>query len=146
MVHIKRLLKVFLIGSIFVLAGCTKIGTGQKSPYGNDVNQLEGVSIDLDETEFKTSGNTLDLKIHNTSDEEYYYGAEYSLEYLEDDVWHTIETEDDMAVIAIAYVLVPNDTNTDKIDLSFYEPLRPGTYRIIKMIGDEPLTAEFTVK
>lgn len=142
----KRLLKVFLIGSIFVLAGCAKTVIGQESPYGNDVNQLEGVSMDLDETEFKTSGNTLDLKIHNTSDEEYYYGAGYSLEYLEDDVWHTIETEDDMMVIAIAYILLANDTNTDKIDLSFYEPLRQGTYRLIKMIGDEPLTAEFTVK
>lgn len=142
----KQLLKVFLIGSIFVLAGCAKTAIGQESPYGNDVNQLEGVSMDLDETEFKTSGNTLDLKIHNTSDEEYYYGAGYLLEYLDDDVWHTIETEDEMMVIAIAYILEVNDTNTDKIDLSFYEPLRQGTYRLIKMIGDEPLTAEFTVK
>lgn len=142
----RRLLTLLCFSLIFILVGCTGINLGVESPYTNDVNQLEGVSLELEQTEYKTSGNTLDLRIHNASNEEYYYGAGYLLEYLEDDVWHTIETEDEMMVIAIAYILAANDTNADKIDLSFYEPLRQGTYRLIKMIGAEPLTVEFTVK
>lgn len=143
MKHIKYL--VVLLFSIFVVSGCQSNQLGEESPYGNNVNNIDGVSIELNADTYLPEENQIELTVMNHSDEEITYGVPYILEFLKEDTWYIVEPEEELAFIMIAYILAPGEEETEGINLEPYEPLDGGEYRIIRLINDGPLAAEFEV-
>ena len=144
MKKIITLLSVPLI-SLFILMSCGKNNLGEESPYGEDVNNLEGVSIELNKDTYKPKGDTFELTVVNDSEEEISYGAPYTLEYYKEDTWYEVEPNNEIGFILILYTLPPGDEASEELNLESYEPLETGRYRIIRQIGDDTLTTEFEV-
>ena len=140
----KKLL-VFMGLMGFILLGCGSNDLGEESDYGEDVNQLDGVSIELNEDTYQPEGDYFELTVVNDSEEEITYGVEYSLEYLDEDVWFEVEPDEEIAFILIAHILDSGDEATEEINLEYYEPLEIGRYRLVRHVDGEPLTAEFEV-
>lgn len=139
-----KIFSFFIILFILFLSGCeSKIG--EESPHGNNVNQLEGVSIEFAEELYKPEENRFELITVNQSEEEITFGVAYSLEYLNEDTWHIVNPNEEMSFILIAHILEPNSQSSEEIDMTFYEPLDIGHYRLIRQINDEILAAEFSV-
>lgn len=140
----KKLLTVLSIVG-FILLGCGSNDLGEESAFGENVNQLEGVSIELNEDTYQPEGDYFELTVVNDSEEEISYGVEYSLEYYDEDTWYEVEPDEEMAFILIAHMLGPDDEASDEINLEYFEPMAPGRYRVIRRIQGDPLTAEFEV-
>lgn len=136
-----------IIACLLLFNGCSSSNTlGEESAYGENVNQLEDVTIELNKDTYLPQGDTFELKVFNHSDREITYGVPYELEMLHEGKWRKVETDEDIAFIMIAYILHPDEESVDEISLEYYEPLEEGRYRIIRMIEEEPLAAEFTVR
>ncbi len=45
----------------------------------------------------------------------------------------------------IAHILESDEEATEEINLTYYEPLTPGRYRVIRQINGEPMAAGFEV-
>ncbi len=132
-------------GSLFILTSCGMDPLGDESAYGEQVNGLEGVTIELTEDKYQPEGDTFELRVVNHSDEQITYGVEYALEYYNEDKWYEVETDEEISFIMIAHILESDEEATEEINLTYYEPLTPGRYRVIRQINDEPMAAEFEV-
>lgn len=142
----KKFIMLSLLASVFLLNGCATTNLGEESSHGTDVNKLEGVSIELTKDTYQAEGDSFELVVKNNSDNEVTYGVAYSLEYMNDDAWYIVEPEEEMSFIMIAHILAPAEEAAEELNLTYYEPLAPGTYRIIRQIDGEILTAEFEVE
>lgn len=140
----KKLL-VFISLISFILLGCSSNDLGEESTYGENVNQLDGVSLKLNADTYKPEGDLFELTVVNDSEEEISYGVEYHLEYLSDGTWFQVEPKEEMMFILIAHILAPGEESTEEINLEYFEPLKPGRYRVVRLIAGEPMTAEFEV-
>ena len=129
---------------ILVLAGCDS-PIGEESPYGNNVNQLEDVSIEFAENLYNPIDNYFELITTNDSEEEITYGVGYTLDYLNEETWHIVKPNEEVSFILIAHILEPNSESSEEINMTFYEPLNIGQYRLIRQINDSILAAEFSV-
>lgn len=136
----------FVLFSLFFLVGCTKNNLGEESEFGEEVNNLEDVSIELIDDTYKSEGDTFELKVINHSEEEVSYGVEYALEYCDGDTWYEVEPNEEPAFILILHMLKAGEEDIEELNLEFYEPLEAGHYRIIRQINNEPLAAEFDVE
>ena len=131
--------------SIFILTSCGTNNLGEESPYGEDVNNLDGVSIELNKDTYKPEGDIFELTVINDSEEDISYGVPYTLEYYKEDKWYEVEPDNEIGFVLILYTLSPGDEASDEINLDSYEPLETGRYRVLRQIGDETLTTEFEV-
>jgi len=131
--------------SLFILMSCGKNNLGEESDYGENVNNLEGVSIHLSKDTYKPEGETFELTVVNDSEEDISYGAPYTLEYYKEDTWYEVEPDNEIGFILILYTLPPGDEASEELNLESYEPLESGHYRIVRQIDDETLTTEFEV-
>jgi hypothetical protein len=120
---------------------------GEESPFEKDgVNTIEGISMEMEKNVYQAEGDTFELTISNESEEEITYGVEFILEYLEEDTWYEVEPEEDREFILIAHILQPEEQASEELDLSYYEPLEAGEYRVIREFEGEPFAAEFSVE
>ena len=131
--------------SIFILTSCGTNNLGEESPYGEDVNNLDGVSIELNKDTYKPEGDIFELTVINDSEEDISYGVPYTLEYYKEDKWYEVEPDNEIGFVLILYTLSPGDEASDEFNLDSYEPLETGRYRVLRQIGDETLTTEFEV-
>lgn len=141
----KKIFALGLLTTIFLLTACGSTNLGEESSHGSDVNNLEGVTIELTKDTYKSEGDNFELVVKNNSDKEVTYGVPYSLEYLSDGTWYVVEPEEEMAFIMIAFILAAGEEAAEELNLTYYEPLAAGQYRIIRQIDGEELTAEFEV-
>lgn len=144
-IHMKKIfISTILSLTLILLSGCgSKIGV--ESPYGSNVNQLEGVSIELNKESYMTEGDVFELTTTNQSEEEVTYGVAYTIEYLNDDTWHIVEPNEEISFILIAQILGPGEEALETISMEYYEPLKSGQYRLIREINNKVLAAEFSV-
>lgn len=78
------------------------------------------------------------------------YGKHFSLETYKDGSWYTVPFKKDTAFDEIGISLPPHKTNTESINLSLFNQLSKGKYRIVKCLYSEGnelyVTAEFHIK
>lgn len=141
----KKIFALGLLTAIFLLTACGSTNLGEESSHGSDVNNLEGVIIELTKDTYKSEGDNFELVVKNNSDKEVTYGVPFSLEYMSDGAWYVVEPEEEMAFIMIAFILAAGEEAAEELNLTYYEPLAVGQYRIIRQIDGEELTAEFEV-
>lgn len=163
----KKLLFVFgLFVILFSLEACgtkenPQIGAGKNviTTKPTDRSEKPLIPSDVQEADIDASGDItfttqhpvygkdmeqIIVYIQNNTDEEFVYGAEYSVEKLIDGTWYQLPFPENTAWIAIGYILLPKDRNTDYVKLSFVDySFTDGTYRILKQIGDKKYSAEF---
>lgn len=137
-----------ICGLAFILAACGESNElGEESPFGEEhVNTLEGISMEMDQETYASEGDTFELIVNNQSDNEITYGVEFILEYKEDGTWMEVIPDDEREFIMLAHILDPDQEAQETIDLSYYEPLESGEYRIMREFEGEPVVAEFTVE
>lgn len=140
--------KLFLAGtSVFFLAACSNSNElGEESPFQeNGVNTLEEIEMDMVEETYTAEGETFELVVQNNSNEEITYGVEFILEYNDDGTWYEVIPEEEIHFIMLAHILDAGEEATEAIDLSYYEPLEAGEYRLIREFEGEPLAANFEI-
>lgn len=140
----KILITLSIIGFI-ILTSCTTNNLGEKSSHGEEVNQLEGVFIELTKDTYQSDGDQFELRVVNDSEEQITYGVEYALEYYDETAWFEVEPDEEVSFILIAHLLDAGEEATEAINLEYYEPLENGRYRLIRQIDGEPLAAEFEI-
>lgn len=143
--QMRKILFLLSIISLIFLSSCQTNNLGEESPYGEAVNQLEGVSIELTEDIYQPEGDQFELRVVNESEEQISYGVAYALEYYDETVWYEVEPDEEISFIMIAYLLDAVEEATEEINLEYYEPLEVGRYRLIRQIAGEALAAEFEI-
>ncbi|MCC5896233.1 MAG: hypothetical protein JJU16_12295 [Alkalibacterium sp.] len=138
---ILKLSPILLIGLLLIACG----ETNEPSPY-EEVNTLDGVELQLNQPVYESEGDTFLLTVVNNSEVEVTYGIAFTVEMLEDEQWVMVEPEEEMAFILIAHILPPGDEAEEELFMEYYEPFEQGTYRVVRQIEGEVLTAEFTVE
>lgn len=141
---LKALLKsspLLLVG--FLLMGCTE--SREPSPY-EEVNTLEGVELQLNQSSYARENDTFSLTVINNSEQEITYGVAFTIEKSEDDQWVMMEPEEEMAFILIAHILPPGEEAEEELFMEYYEPFEEGEYRVVRQIEGEVLTAEFSIE
>lgn len=130
-----------------ILTACDGTTEGEESPYSADeINQLEGVTMETTEASYPVGTEMVDLVIKNDSDEEVYYGVAFSVEKQDGNRWVIVPFEDDVSWIEIALMLAPKGQNEETVSFDLLEnELTEGTYRIIKEIAGNPVSAEFEI-
>lgn len=130
-----------------MLTACGGTTEGEESPYSADeINQLEGVTMETTEASYPVGTEMVDLVIKNDSDEEVYYGVAFSVEKQDGNRWVIVPFEDDVSWIEIALMLAPKGQNEETVSFDLLEnELTEGTYRIIKEIAGNPVSAEFEI-
>lgn len=142
------MIKIILKLSSFVLLGLILTACTERrdpSPF-EEVNTLEGVELQLNQSDYEREENTFLLTVINNSEQEVTYGVAFTIEKLEDDQWVMVEPEEEMAFIMIAHILPPGDEAEEELFMEYYEPFEEGEYRVVRQIEGEILTAEFTVE
>lgn len=150
---------VLTISSIFLTAcGKREEGKGNEDTKADQAGQVEEVDT-LEESKEVEEDNNFDLnddkgvvlqvediyigddkvlyQINNHSNKSYYYGADEKLEKYLNGSWVKVETTTEFAVIAIAYILGENDEQSYGMNLSFYDELEIGKYRILKEFTED---------
>lgn len=133
---------LFFVG---LLAACQS--PAEPSPYEEaELNALPGVAMVTKEESYPVRPEGVEVIITNNSDQEYFYGVQFSVERLEGEEWFVVPFEDEVAWIEIALILEPGGRNEETLSFELLQqPLEEGTYRIVKTIENNPLAAEFTV-
>ncbi len=123
---------------LILLSGCTALFATTDPIQDND--QLPPLVVtDVSEP--------LTFSINNPKNEEATYGAPFSLSKFEDNKWTPILMKEEMAFILIAYILAPNESVQETIDLSFYyNDLNDGLYRITKSLLYDDETIEYHIE
>ncbi len=129
-----------------LLTGCAGSSVGEPSPYAA-VNDLAGVEMTVKEGSAGPAGLTLVME--NKTAREHSYGAFYAVERLRDGAWVTLPrvTKEEATWIALAYILTPGQRRElEPVNWEWlYGKLPPGQYRIVKIVDNRNLAAEFTV-
>ncbi len=106
-----------------------------------DINEEKEISLSLKEETLTSMGATFILK--NNSNKEYYYGADYYIEYKHNDNWNEIQLDEPLSWNSIAYVIKPGDEQEININWSYgYGELKTGIYRLVKKVSkvdDKPI-------
>ncbi len=128
-----------LIATLFL--GCSN---WQESPYDPDLlEKQEGFSVATEFPSYPKDIKTINLLIKNDSDNEYYYGYQYSIEMERDGKWYVVPLEDEMAFIEIAVSLPAHSTAIYPVSLEYFaNPPKAGQYRVI---FNQNYVAEFEI-
>ena len=130
---------VLFVGTLF--SGCK---SQQKSPYVPEMAvQQEGFSIATEQPSYPKDTKTINLLITNESDNEYYYGYQYSIEMKKGEDWYVVPLKEEQSFIEIAVSLPPHTTQTYPLSLeNFAGTPKPGRYRVA---FNQNYTAEFDI-
>ncbi|PRY83517.1 immunoglobulin-like domain-containing protein [Alkalibacterium olivapovliticus] len=141
---LKSLVKLSAIVFLgFILVACGE--NREPSPF-EEVNTLEGVELQLNESVYDRENDTFLLTVINNSEQEVTYGVAFTVEKHEDDQWVMVEPEEEMAFILIAHILQPGEESEEELFMEYYEPFEEGEYRVVRQLEGEVLTAEFSVE
>ena len=123
---IKPLRIVYLIITILLLASCARLEADARPDTGSDIY------IAMEDVDARAW--TAKLVLHNDSDREIFFGADYSLERQTDGQWKTVPfASDDIAWPAILFVLEPGKTHEWTVAVrKLYGELEKGEYRMVK--------------
>ncbi len=108
-----------------------------------DIPLLADVVMETSEESYGTDKSKIDFTIFNQSEQQLAYGSQVFFEVLIEDVWYSM---DDMLAenVNIGWtselrMQAPGSTVEDGFYISCYQPLLPGTYRLVKefTIGEE---------
>ena len=147
--------------ALLLLAGC---GAEQRDemvswpeqnglePFKAEVEAQEGLTLSAEWEAYDPSIEAIWFTLENNSGVEVSMGAEYSLErWLEGDSvpsdWYQVPLVENAGWITISYNLAPGEKFAQACNLSMfdYDFSGGGTFRVVKEIGDQTLTAEFTL-
>ena len=147
--------------ALLVLAGC---GAEQRDemvswpeqnglePFKAEVEAQEGLTLSAEWEAYDPSIEAIWFTLENNSGVEVSMGAEYSLErWLEGDSvpsdWYQVPLVENAGWITISYNLAPGEKFAQACNLSMfdYDFSGGGRFRVVKTVGDQTLTAEFTL-
>lgn len=135
---------------LFGLQGCG-YGSGNNIEWKlsdideSQLNTNADVSMRTENTSYPPGVKSLNVVISNNTNDTLDYGAAYLIERMQSGEWYSANMED-IAWIMIAYILSPGETQTHEINFEVLEEtLQQGQYRIIKSIGGNLYSAEFSV-
>lgn len=147
--------------ALLLLAGC---GAEQRDemvswpeqnglePFKAEVEAQEGLTLSAEWEAYDPSIEAIWFTLENNSGVEVSMGAEYSLErWLEGDSvpsdWYQVPLVENAGWITISYNLAPGEKFAQACNLSMfdYDFSDGGRFRVVKTVGDQPLTAEFTL-
>ena len=141
--------------ALLLLAGCgaeepaDQAPDGELSPEASTTVPTEGpVTLELEWETYAPSVEQVWYVVENTGTETVEFGEDYHLEVLgEDGAWHDVPWRDHAAVDTIAYILRPGERRAGTCTFSQFDHdfSGGGTFRIIKVVGDQTLAAEFTL-
>lgn len=137
----KKFITLWLIFVFTLFSGCE---SPQISPYQPDIAvQQEGFSIATELPSYPKDTKTINLLITNDSDNELYYGYQYSIEMKKGDDWYVAPLKEEQYFIEIAVSLPPHTTQTYPLSLeNFASTPKPGRYRVV---FNQNYTAEFDI-
>ncbi len=142
----KKMLFALCLMALMILTACGG-GTVNKndlepSPY-NAGDFSGGVTMSASDSTFSPDTEMVGLRIINTTDKEFYFGADYTLETQIDGEWYVVPPKEEMSFIMIAYILEPKGTAEAEAALRGpYGKLSDGQYRVVKgFSSDEGSTA-----
>ena len=147
--------------ALLLLAGC---GAEQRDemvswpeqnglePFKAEVEAQEGLTLSAEWEAYDPSIEAIWFTLENNSGVEVSMGAEYSLErWLEGDSvpsdWYQVPLVENAGWITISYNLAPGEKFAQACNLSMfdYDFSDGGRFRVVKTVGDQTLTAEFTL-
>ena len=141
--------------ALLLLAGCgaeepaDQAPDGELSPEASTTVPTEGpVTLELEWETYAPSVEQVWYVVENTGTETVEFGEDYHLEMLgEDGAWYDVPWRENAAVNTIAYILQPGEKHAGTCSFSQfdYDFSGGGTFRVIKVVGDQTLTAEFTL-
>lgn len=160
----KRLF-VFLLVLILCLAGCRGVEHNPQEPMfaqlpmtpGQTYTDYEGMGIQLTGLQYypKEGQTTMFVTLDNKTDYDVTYGAAYTIERLDGEVWASCAKQEELHFVEIAYELKVGRQTNKSYDLTqTYDVSLPGTYRFqtVCHIHEDSetavkceLTAEFTI-
>lgn len=101
-----------------------------------DLPLMEGIIMQTGQESYGAQDNRIDFTITNKYQEEILYGSQVMFEVLVDDIWYSM---DDMLAQNVnigwndlLHIQQSEDTLEDAFYIEFYQPLLPGTYRLVK--------------
>src|SRR5699024_1574656 len=117
----RRLLAwIGMLAVSFVLSACG--GTAEASPHAEeDINQVTGLTMTTKEKSYPVGTEEIDLVVKNETDEEFFYGVQFSVEKLDGESWVVVPFEDDVAWIEIALILAPKSENEETVRFDLLE-------------------------
>lgn len=115
------------------------------SSYSELVDRNTSLSMKMEYDTYSYGTKKADILVSNHTDSEITFGDIEIYEKLLDGEWHTIYR--DYYSDAIAYIAKGNSTVSYEVTMPLYDmDLEAGTYRIIKKIGDDYYSAEFSIE
>lgn len=137
----------------FLFVGCGKenIKLGPKSIYQTNISEK---MVKMTIKEDTLSNTSALIKITNQTNDLYYYGNSFSIEYKKKDEWYYLMPIEEMIFTMQAILIKPNETKEINVEWeSYYGKLPVGKYRIIKNVfqkneiqNDIPIAVEFTIE
>ncbi len=129
------------IGALFI-GGCAALTPTEYPDLQN------GLAFEI-RTQYDTyapDAEVIHAVLHSGTDESLHFGADWSMEVLRDDGWYRLPFVENACWISIGYELMPGGSFPFEVHTNMLKnPLKEGTYRIIKKISGVPCAAEFTV-
>lgn len=112
------------------------------------LNSNDSISMNTEYPQYQPGVETLSLEITNISSDEFVFGLEFRIEHKREDGWYCNKTVLENAAWDAMGVILPAQSTIEHLTyINLYYGLLPvGEYRIIKVIGDTPCSAEFMIK
>lgn len=137
---------------VLLLAGCggkqaapaEPETAGEEAPAQEASGQETACVLETWDGALEDAYDGLSYRLTNNSGETATYGMDFSIEAWEDGQWQALPMAEDAAFTAEACQLEPGGTWTGTFGFSAFDcTVRSGTYRLVKQVGEERLTAEF---
>lgn len=108
-----------------------------------------GVTAIIKECVIDKSVDAVTMVLQNNTNKQYYYGIDFTLEKESINGWVKIPFKEDIFFIQIAIILGEYETKEEIINLSYFNNLDEGKYRVGKHLSGEgeslTVTAEFEI-
>ncbi|WOO37667.1 immunoglobulin-like domain-containing protein [Anaerocolumna sp. AGMB13020] len=119
-----------------------------KDTAANEDTEVSNLAdFTLADTALPVGSKELKAVIKNNGSEDIFYGADFSIEKLNEGNWETVPAVSELAFIEIAYSAAPGAEEEFTVDLSLLNPaLDAGNYRLVKNINGQTFYAEFELK
>ena len=135
--------------ALLVLAGCGEQETDAGEPPAEQETSSGSFSLELD-TEWDVYDPSAEeiwcILSYEGEGDPLEFGAEYRLEVQTDSGWEQVPFVEGTGWDSVLYTLHVGESWAFPCVLSLFDySFTDGTYRVVKEIGDQPLTAEFTL-
>lgn len=147
--NVKRVIKIILGILIFIasISLITELHNSNSYKLADSkyvyIEKRNDVYLEIDNNTITPT--SLSYKIYNNTNNEMYYGVNFEIEKLEDNVWKSFNVNSEW--IDLAVILKAKSFNNEKAEWkNIYGELESGKYRIIKNINGIILSGEFEIK